>query len=213
MTYEGETSMKKYECVRKLFAQLLSRQYRPISLDLSDKWQLKAVPGTPDIDPVKSYLGSVPIELEFYSGGEKKLSWQLTILCYQSTSVRSLEDNEGGYVFLIRSSKSELIFRAMQAAKYIQKDEGMVVTITTDLYSKKGDTEFTEKMRDAVNHFAPFLEDMGGRMLDNKQIAFIDYDSNRNAIVQDAQQFLRSAMLLATLKALFKGELKLPLPR
>lgn len=205
--------MKKYECVRNLFSQLLSREYRPISLSLSETWQLKAVPGTPAIDPAKPYLGSVPIELEFYSGGEKILGWQLTILCYQSTLVRSLEDNEGGYVFLIRSPKSELIFRAMQAAKYTQKDEGTVVTITTDLNSKKGDTEFTEKMRDATKHFASVLEDMGGRMLNSNQFALIDYDSNRNAIVQDAQQFLSAAMLLATLKALFKGELNLPLTR
>ncbi|TJY42330.1 hypothetical protein E5161_10055 [Cohnella pontilimi] len=201
--------MKKFECVRNLFSQLLSREYKPIIVDLSDKWQLKAIPGTSTINQAKPYLGTMPIQVEFYSGGERKITWELTLHCYQSALVRSLEDDEGGYVFLIRSSKSELLFRAMQAAKYTPNDEGMLVTITADLNSKKGDTEFTEHMREALNHFAPALEEMGGRILKPHQIALIDYDSIRNAIIQSSQQVLSSTTLFVTLKALYKGELKL----
>ncbi|WFA83390.1 McrB family protein [Paenibacillus amylolyticus] len=164
------------------------------------------------IDPAKPYLGSLPIEVEFYCGEEKRLSWQLTMRCMQNTIYPSLEDGEGGYAFLIKSSKSGLLFRAMQAAKYVQDGERTIVTISTDLNSKKGDAEFRQNMQRALTQYAPMLEHQGGRLLEPNQFAFIDYDSESNEMVQDGQSVLSSALLLATMKAVFKGELNLTLP-
>ncbi|WP_240420455.1 hypothetical protein [Paenibacillus periandrae] len=203
--------MQKYECVRNLFSQLLSYSYRPLSIELSKPWRLQAIPGIAKIDSAKPYLGSVPIEVEFYYGEEKRLTWQLTMRCIQTTIYPSLEDGEGGYAFLIKSSKSELLFRAMQAAKYVQVGEQTLVTISTDLNSKRGDAEFRLKMLKALNRYIAVLEAFGSRMLEPNQFAFIDYDSVNNGIVQDGQMLLSSALLLATMKAMLKGELSLPL--
>ena len=203
--------MQKYECVRALFSQLLSYPYGLINIELSDQWHLKAIPGSPKIDPVKPYLGSVPIEVEFYCGKEKRLSWQLTMRCIQTTLYPSLEDEEGGYAFLIKSSKSELLFRAMQAAKYVHEGERTNVTISTDLNSKKGDTEFRQNMERGLERYSQLFKAQGGRLIEPNQFAFIDYDSESNAIVQDGQSLLSSAILLATMKAMFKGELNLSL--
>ncbi len=203
--------MKKYECVQRLFSQLLSYPYRPLSIQLHKSWWLQATPGTAKIDPAKPYIGLVPIEVEFYCGEEKKLTWQLTMRCLQTSAYPSLEDEKGGYAFLIRSSKSELLFRAMQAAKYVQDGEKMKVTISTDLNSKRGDTEFRTKMLNALNYYATEFEAFGSKKLESNQFAFIDYDSVNDTLVQDGQMLLSSALLLAMIKAILKGELSLPL--
>lgn len=203
--------MQKYECVRNLFSQLLSYSYRPLSIELSKPWRLQAIPGIAKIDPAKPYLGSVPVEVEFFYGEEKRLTWQLTMRCIQTSVYPSLEDGEGGYAFLIKSSKSELLFRAMQAAKYVQDGEQTIVTVSTDLNSKRGDAEFRLKMLMALNRYSAIFEAFESRMLEQNQFAFIDYDSVNNAIVQDGQLLLSSALLLATMKGMLKGELSLPL--
>lgn len=203
--------MKKYEYVQRLFSQLLSYPYRPLSIELRKSWRLQATPDTAKIDPAKPYIGLVPIEVEFYCGEEKKLTWQLTMRCLQTFAYPSLEDEKGGYAFLIRSAKSELLFRAMQAAKYVQDGEKMKVTISTDLNSKRGDTEFRTKMLNALNYYATEFEAFGSKKLESNQFAFIDYDSVNDTLVQDGQMLLSSALLLAMIKAILKGELSLPL--
>jgi len=203
--------MQKYECVRNLFSQLLSFAYRPIAIELSPSWRLQAHPGPAKVDPAKPYLGSVPIEVEFYCGEERKLTRSLTMRCEQALSYPSLEDGEGGYAFRIESPKSTLLFRAMQAAEYVLEGAKTTVSIATDLHSKKGDGEFRPKLLAAIYHYSELLESFGGRMQDANQYAFIDYDSATNASVQDGQQILSSAVLLATLKGILKGELQVPL--
>jgi|GEM_PF-1470973 len=203
--------MQKYEAVRNIFTQLLHHNYEPVEIDLLDGWRLKADVSAPKVDSEKPYLGLVPIALEFYQGSEWKKNYLLSMRFVQTTLYPSLEDMEGGYALFIRSSKSELLFRAMQAAKYDIINDQMTVHITTDLNSKRGITNFRENIVKCIEQYRDVFEQWGGKRPESNQFTYATYEYPNDTFTQNKQNILQMSLLLAVFKAVLKGELEVPL--
>ncbi|MGG3455154.1 hypothetical protein [Paenibacillus rhizolycopersici] len=206
--------MLKFEAARKIFTNLLDQPYDSVEVDLLNGWKLSAEVISRQTESEVPYLGSLHVPVTFRKGNEDPINFLIQMHFIRNKSIPSLEDQDdqrGGYAISIRSSKSELLFRAMQAARYEIQGDDMIVHLTTDLNSKKGDETFRHQMLQYIQQFLPFLEQLGGKRLGENQFLFATYDSTYDAFTQEQQNIFKILLLLSVFKAMIKKEFKLPI--
>ncbi|MFC5530425.1 hypothetical protein [Cohnella yongneupensis] len=206
--------MLKFEAARKIFANLLDHPYVTVEVDLLNGWKLSAEVASRQSDTEAPYLGSLHVPVTFRKEHEEPINFFIQVQFIRNKGIPSLEDQDdqrGGYAISIRSSKSELLYRAMQAARYEIQDDDMTVHMTTDLNSKKGDESFRHQMLRYIQHFLLFFQQLGGKRLGENQFLFATYNSTNDAFTQEQQGIFEMLLLLSVFKAIIKEELKLPI--
>jgi hypothetical protein len=203
---------KKYELTQTIFRELLHHTYKPFEISFSDEWLCRISPGVSQIDRDKDYLGIIPLNVEVVHNGTITQTVRLTAQCMQNKFIPSLEDQAGGYAFRIFSSKSELLYRAMQVALYDYTEASTTVQLYSDLDSKKGDKQFLQQMKQWLRDYESIWKPWEGELLPSDQFLFLTYDLTTSSIVQDKQHVLNSAVFIALLKGILKREILLSLP-
>lgn len=203
--------MKKYEITRQLFKALLNHTYTAFTIPFSNDLRCEVIPEYPQEDSDKSYLGTIPVQVKIIEKDSLLQETRLTVQFVQRKEIPGLEDGEWGYAFAIRGPKTELVYRAMQVALY-QYPENATVHLYSDLDSKTGNKSFLPQMLSWLEQYDDLWKPWGGQLLPSQQFAFLTYDTISQTILQDKDDVLRSALLIAILKAALKKEIQLPLP-